>query len=340
MKIFVTGGGGAVGKATVKRLVDHGHQVKVIGRTPGVEILGADYEVCDIGDYLSLREAVLGFDRVVHLAAIPNPSAGTSNQVFHSNVQGTFNVFKACEEEGIQRIVQASSINALGVFYGLKPAPIEYLPVDEEHPCLSTDVYSFSKQMIEEIGDYYWQRSGIASVALRLPYVAAVEFHEINKSRQDKMKDLCDRLLRLSSDERRRWFDECWKDYNEMRARGFLETPGRIQRMRNESPDLFDQVWLPMTNRVNFWTCLDERDSAQAIEKSLMADTLGSQVLFVNDDQNWTGVASSVLAELFYPDVKNLKKPLVGLDTLVSIDRAKQLIGFEVEYTFGNQAIL
>ncbi len=338
MKIFVTGGAGAVGKAAVKRLVEQGYQVKVIGLTPGVEIPGAGYEVCDIGNYAALREALRGFDRVVHLAAIPGPALAPGDQVFQSHVQGTFNVFKACEEEGIRRVVQASSINVLGVFYGLKPAPVEYLPVDEAHPCVATDVYSFSKQCVEDIGDYYWRRSGITSIALRLPYVAPVEFHQANLAHQQKMRELCDRLLGLSVDERMRWFDECWQGFNELRSRGILETPGMTERLQDENPDLYDRVWFPMTCRVNFWTLLDERDSAQAIEKSLLANIEGSHALFVNDDQNRSGIPSRVLAELFYPDVKNFKKPLEGLDTLVSIDRASQLIGFTVEYTFGNKA--
>ncbi len=107
MRVLVTGGNGNVGKAAVARLVKNGFSVKVIGRTAGVEIPGAGYEVCDINDYPHLREAVRGFEAIVHLAAIPSPSMGTSDQVFYANVQGTFNVYKAAEEEGIRRVVQA-----------------------------------------------------------------------------------------------------------------------------------------------------------------------------------------------------------------------------------------
>ena len=208
MRVLITGGTGSVGKAVVERLVGHGHQVKVIGRSADKELVGAEYSVCDITSYPELREAVRGFDTVVHLAAVPNPSAVSSEQVFTANAQGTFNVYKACEEEGIKRVVQASSINALGVFYGRKPAPFEYLPVDEEHPCVSSDVYSFSKHVIEDIGDYYWRRSGISGVALRLPWVAPRSMHERNSERQKTLGGLCERLLNLSADERADWFFE------------------------------------------------------------------------------------------------------------------------------------
>ena len=78
MKILVTGGTGAVGPAAVKRLVQHGHQVKVIGRRAGtdidpVDIEGAEYQQCDVNDFPSLREQVKGMEGIVHLAAIPYP---------------------------------------------------------------------------------------------------------------------------------------------------------------------------------------------------------------------------------------------------------------------------
>ena len=181
MQILLTGGSGSVGKAIVDRLVKHGYAVRVIGRKAGVQFEGAEYRSCDINDYPSLREVIRGCEAVVHLAAIPNPASGTPEEVFRSNCQGTFNVFQAAAEEGIRRIVQASSINATGQYYGVKPAPLNYLPMDENHPVFSTDAYSFSKHVIEEIGDYFWRREGICSVAYRLPYVAPVAYHETVK---------------------------------------------------------------------------------------------------------------------------------------------------------------
>lgn len=335
MRVLVTGGNGNVGKAAVARLVKNGFSVKVIGRTAGVEISGAEYEVCDINDYPHLREAVRGFEAIVHLAAIPSPSMETSDQVFYANVQGTFNVYKAAEEEGIRRVVQASSINALGIFYGRKPAPIHYLPVDEDHPCVSTDVYSLSKRLIEDIGDYYWRRSGISGVAYRLPWVAPAGYHDLNPKRQLRVRAIVERLAALSAEERWQWYQHAWQQYNDLRAQGILEDRALAQQIKSEQPELLGDDYFVMGSRVNFWTCLDERDSAQAIELALVKSYEGSHALFVNDDQNWTGLPSRTLAELFYPDVADFKSPLVGASTLVSIDRVRDLLGFNVEYSFG-----
>ena len=334
MKILLTGGAGSVGKAVVDRLVAKGHSVVVIGRRPGLEFKGAEYQSCDINDYPHLRKVIRGCDAVVHLAAIPNPSKGTPEQIFTVNVSGTFNVFRAAEEEGIRRVVQASSINAIGQFYGVKPAPLNYLPMDEDHPVFSSDAYSFSKHMIEDIGAFFWRRAGISSVALRLPYVAAVNYHEIVKSQRTRVKKLVERLSQYTDEERLAWFERTWKIYNDFRAtrpyEGYSKTRDYINNLSEEEYANFSA----MSNRVNFFTVLDERDSAQSIEKGLHANFTGSHVLFVNDHSNWTGVDSKILAEYFYPDVGYRTKELNGTETLVSIDRAREVIGFEPEFSF------
>lgn len=337
MQVLITGGSGSVGKAVVERLVKKGYTVRVIGRTPDISFEGAEYRVCDVNDYPALREAVRGCQAIVHLAAIPNPSGGPPQELFRVNCGGTFNVFQAAAEEGIRRVVQASSINAAGQFYGVKPAPLHYLPLDEEHPVFSTDAYSFSKNIIEEIGRYFWQREGISNLALRLPWVAPASLHDNPNPRRSLITSLVEQLLQRSPEERRAWFDQAWEKYNAFRATRPYEknNPAFIRDAMAALPEEERLMLLSMTNRVNFFTMLDERDSAQAIEKSLTAPVEGSYALFVNDRYNWSGIPSKTLAELFYPDVQTFKKELAGTESLVSIDRARQLIGFEPEFSFG-----
>ncbi len=337
MKVLLTGGSGSVGKAVVERLAAKGHSVLVIGRRPGLEIEGAEYQTCDINDYARLREVIRGCEAVVHLAAIPNPGNGTPEQIFTVNAAGTFNVFRAAAEEGIRRVVQASSINATGQFFGVKPAPLHYLPIDEAHPVFATDAYSFSKHVIEEIGEFFWRRDEITSLALRLPYVAPISYRETVKTNRARIQGLVERLGRLSPEERLAWFERAWRAYNDFRATRPYEVYGRAREYITSLPEEERAALSAMSSRVNFFTMLDERDSAQAIEKGLLADFTGSHILFINDSHNWTGVESAVLAAYFYPDVKQLKKELTGTESLVSIDRARQLIGFEPEFTYDEE---
>ncbi len=335
MQILLTGGSGSVGLAVVERLVRGGHAVRVIGRRAEAALPGAEYRQCDVNDYPRLREVIRGCQAVVHLAAIPNPGMSTPEEIFRVNAQGTFNVFQAAAEEGVRRVVQASSINATGQFYGVKPAPLCYLPIDEAHPVSGTDAYSFSKHIIEEIGDYFWRREGISSLALRLPWVAPAGMHASIDRRRDQVLPVIENLLRQAPQERLAWFAAAWEAYNAFRSGRPYEQGGSVREYIASLPEEERGMLAAMSNRVNFFTMVDERDSAQAVAKGLSAPFSGSHALFINDRLNWTGIETRVLVDLFYPDVKELKKPLPGRESLVSIDRARALIDFEPEYTFG-----
>lgn len=335
MKVLLTGGTGAVGKAVTKRLVAKGYSVRVIGRQDGLVLEGAEYHSCDVNDYARLREMARGCDAIVHLAAIPNPSAGAPQDIFNVNCSGTFNVFQAAAEEGIRRVVQASSINAAGQFFGTKPAPVHYLPFDEDHPTYPTDAYSFSKNVVEYTGRYFWEREGISSVALRLPGVVAEGPRDRFIANRARTHTLVEKLLKLSVEERVAWFETAWKEFNDFRATRPNENGHFASQVINAMDEEKRAAFGAMVNRVHFFTVVDERDSAQAIEKSLTANYTGSHALFINDSLNIAAIESNLLAELFYPDVKTFKRDMPGTTTMISIDRARELIGYEPEFTFG-----
>jgi nucleoside-diphosphate-sugar epimerase len=334
MRVLITGGYGRVGKAVVERLVKSGFSVKVIGLVADAEMPGAEYAVCDITDYPSLRAAVRGCEAIVHLAAIGNPGLAPAQQIFHTNVQGTFNVFRAAEAEGIRRVVQASSINALGMMFGRQLAPILYLPIDEDHPCAGSDAYSFSKKIVEEIGEYYWRRSGISSVALRLPYVVSSVARAKGERCFFTARELCQRLLALPRPQQLAWFETNWAKFNALRAQGIYEDPALFQQARRADGEFFAEAYYAMTNRANLFAIIDDRDSAQAVELGLVTPYEGSHVLFVNDDHNQSGLPAMQLAALFYPDVDRFHGDLTGSDALICTNRARDLLGFKVEYSF------
>jgi UDP-glucose 4-epimerase len=152
-RVLITGGAGRVGRAVTARFVEHGWDVRVIGIIPDVKIEGAEYVLCDIEDYPKLREQVHGCQAIVHLAAIPSPTSMPAPDMYRINTAGTFNVFEAADAEGVGRIVQASSINAIGCAWSVSDIDIKYFPIDEEHPSSTTDPYSFSKKVVEDIGE-------------------------------------------------------------------------------------------------------------------------------------------------------------------------------------------
>jgi NAD(P)-dependent dehydrogenase (short-subunit alcohol dehydrogenase family) len=327
MKLLVTGGSGRVGAATVARLVAGGNVVTVVGRRGGLEVPGASYRACDITAEESIREATQGCEAIVHLAAIPAPTSGTAPEVFRVNASGTFNVYAAAEAAGIARVVTASSINALGYNYGRRPFPIERLPVDESHPRFTTDAYSFSKEVTEEIAAYFHRRAGISSVCLRFPWVApeSQTSETAVRERWQACRAAYDRVMGMSGDGRRAWIANLAARWEELRADGALEdSEGRRRTELMLQDPLF-------AGRSDFWTLLDERDAAQAVERSLLARVEGSHALYANDDHNWTGLPSQEIAALYHPGALCADVP--GTSSLVSIEAVRRLIGFDPEFS-------
>ena len=86
--------------------------------------------------------------------------------------------------------------------------------------------------------------------------------------------------------------------------------------------------------RNDFWAMLDVRDAALAIEKALLAEYEGSHPLWIVSDHNSVGLPTMDLASLMYPDVTMWRHPVPDTKSLVSIDKARELIGFKPEHTF------
>ena len=110
MKVLVTGGGGFLGGAIVRQLLERGDTVRSYSRAayPELARLGVEQLQGDLTDRRSLNKAAQGCEVIYHVAA----KAGIwgSYQEFHqANVTGTENVLSACHQHDIQRLVYTSS---------------------------------------------------------------------------------------------------------------------------------------------------------------------------------------------------------------------------------------
>ena len=111
MKFLVTGGGGFLGQALCRALVERGHDVASFnrGHYPALEALGVEQLRGDLAD----RDAVMaafdgGFEAVFHNAA--KAGAWGSYESYHSaNVVGTQRVLDACRAHGIAKLVYTST---------------------------------------------------------------------------------------------------------------------------------------------------------------------------------------------------------------------------------------
>ncbi len=335
MKVLVTGGAGSVGAALVDRLNEKGHHVTVVGRREGIQVPGAHYRTCDITDYDQVLVVMDGIEGVIHLAALPSPIPGPAHQVYSINCGGTFNVYNAAVECGIKRVVNASSINAVGYFYGIKHFPISYLPIDEDHPPFTTDIYSFSKESVENIARYFWRRDGISGASIRIPWVYEPTEERL-RDFQSGMEWARERLAPLfeePEDRVRAFLGDLDEGIAKFRTQLLWEWPTDRKLVKEYKNEMKGDEFHMFVLGHNFFTSLDARDSAQAFERALTAEYDGAHVLFANDAHNSVGLPSDRLGALFFPEAGVKSGGLLGTESLVSIERARKLIGFEPEYS-------
>jgi hypothetical protein len=330
MKVLVTGGAGNIGRVVVDRLLKNGHQVRALDTAPKLDLPGVEYINGNITDYDTVRAAVKGCDSVAHLAALRAPTLGTGPEVYNINTTGTFNVYEAAAAEGIKRVAQASSINALGCAWNTVDVDIRYFPVDEEHPTATTDPYSLSKQVGESIGDYYWRRDGISGVSLRFPWVYPEEYggSETWQARRKGSVALIEELLGLPEADVQTRMARARQSALDFRIKRRMEE--KNFGMSLEGDPLVSAYTI---DRFNFWVSLDVRDAAQSFEKGLTADYEGHHPLYVNAASNWLHYDTNTLLRLFYPEVTRFKRPLAGSEAPVSYALARSLIGFEPAYS-------
>src|SRR3954449_5734550 len=179
MKIVVTGGSGKAGRAVVRDLLGHGHEVLNVDLVPSREDV-APFLPADLTDYgqaleaLSGAEVLPGIEAVVHLAAIPAPDKATPDVVFRTNITSTHTVFAAAWRLGLRRVVWASSETTLGLPFDRPP---DYAPVDEAHEYPESS-YALSKLLGEEMARQFHRWSGIPFVGLRFSNVMVREDYE------------------------------------------------------------------------------------------------------------------------------------------------------------------
>jgi nucleoside-diphosphate-sugar epimerase len=124
-----------------------------------------------MGDLGQVIGVMRGCDALVHLAAIPDPSADADEVVFVNNVRATYNALQAAMTLGIDRAIIASSVSAYGMAWARPTFPPLYVPLDEEHPFITKDPYGLSKEADERTAEMFVRRCGMTVLAYRLNWI-------------------------------------------------------------------------------------------------------------------------------------------------------------------------
>ena len=123
MKVLVTGGAGFIGSNLVRALLARGDEVRVLdnfstGNRTNLAGLTGEVELVEgeLRSYERVHNAVRGVEIVFHLGALGSVPRSVQDPLTSSavNVEGTLNVLLAARDEGVRRVVFASSSSIYG----------------------------------------------------------------------------------------------------------------------------------------------------------------------------------------------------------------------------------
>jgi CDP-glucose 4,6-dehydratase len=174
---LVTGAHGFVASHLAHALLERGETVRVLDRPDprladvggprrsGLDLLGlrggVELAEGDLRDAEAVAAAVAGCDSVYHLAAqtIVGVARSSPLDTLEVNVRGAWNVFEACREQGVDRVVFASSDKA----YGASPE----LPYREDFPLRAAYPYDASKAAADIVARSYANAYGLPLAVTR-----------------------------------------------------------------------------------------------------------------------------------------------------------------------------
>ncbi|OQR63231.1 NAD-dependent dehydratase [Streptomyces maremycinicus] len=164
--VLLTGAAGGLGTLMRELLPAYGYELRLLDLRPIDDAPHAI--VADLADKEAVREAVRGVDAIIHLAGISLEAP--FEKILGANIAGTYHLYEAAREEGVQRVVFASSNHAVGFTPrpggGPSPDEADLIPIDT--PRRPDTFYGLSKSFGEDLAQLYWDKHGLESVSVRI----------------------------------------------------------------------------------------------------------------------------------------------------------------------------
>jgi NAD+ dependent glucose-6-phosphate dehydrogenase len=192
-KVLITGIYGIVGGLIYRHLCQFPEKYEVYGldrcktpsyRTPRdwtITIPEDRFFLADITDFHGLCNAFRGMDVVINMAGVADPES-TWEEILPNNIIGAYNVFEACKQSGIKRIIYASSLKVLHGYFLIEPynsiiegrfedVPGDFSMINHEMPTRPVELYSASKVWGESLARIYSDQYGLSCICLRFGWV-------------------------------------------------------------------------------------------------------------------------------------------------------------------------
>lgn len=126
---------------------------------------GEEYVKADLSKLDEMLSLLEGADMVVHFGAIGDEAP--FDDILQSNIVGAYNTWEAAYQQGVRRVVYASSIHAVGMY-----AKSDFIGTDVPHR--PDTFYGLAKCFAEDLGSLYWDKRELESVCLRILSCAQV----------------------------------------------------------------------------------------------------------------------------------------------------------------------
>ena len=185
-KILITGASGYLAQFIIDRLHSEYQLTLTDLVEPDRAFADTTFIKADVTNTAEIEAVCAGQDAVVHLVALVRGRSDKPLSLFADvMVKGTWNVAEACVKQGVQKLVNISSISAC------PPAPSAKLPyqVDDDFQFGGGDLYyALAKYLGEQIGAAYHQAHGLDVIHVR-PGVIAGDGQNPGPSAPDVVTD-------------------------------------------------------------------------------------------------------------------------------------------------------
>lgn len=126
---------------------------------------GETYHRADLTKYDDIHALLKGADMVVHFGAVGDEAPFET--ILGPNIIGAYNIWEAAYQNGVRRVVYASSIHAVGMH-----PKTDFIGVDAAHR--PDTFYGLAKCFAEDLASLYWDKRKIEAVCLRILSCAQV----------------------------------------------------------------------------------------------------------------------------------------------------------------------
>ena len=140
MRVFISGGTGNMGQNLTKKLIEGGHEVVLLTRTPDrvkglIGLPNVTLVKGGVHDYDVIEKALAGCDAVVDFAL--NMRGKTALEIFDSDTRAVIFLLDAAEKAGVKKFLFTSSVAVMGG------------EVNEKSPLQPYNIYAATKAAAE-----------------------------------------------------------------------------------------------------------------------------------------------------------------------------------------------